>query len=559
MNPKLRRTIFYAVAGICLGLAFPPFGMYTLLIAGYALLIHIIHTSEKFRQVFVRTYSVLFFLSLFSVSWIALSGLRENADRFMILGGLLTVILYAVVMIIPFIIYFYARKGLQRLLPGETGFRKSLSLVYFPFVLTAYEYIFEHMEQSFPWLTAGNAFTDAVHKIQFIEITGVYGLSFWAYTMSALVYLLFRSISENQKPAKEFFRRKSGIILAAVIIVFYFLPDMYTVLTSPRAKYEKNGNEKTITAGIIQPNIDPWRKWGAKQMDLVNEYNEMINEFDTAKIKPDMIILPETAVPFYLLDDYYADKYRVFMDNCERLNIPILIGAPDIVHYNDSVTARIDSRENKSTGQKYDSFNSAILLQPGEPKISHQKYAKIKLVFASERMPYQDKLVFMKNLIRWSVGISSFQVGWDTTVFSIGDKAKFSTAICFESIYPAFFSSFVKKGAQFCVVITNDGWWGKLFGTYQHNSYAILRAVENRRWIVRCANTGVSCVIDPYGNMYDKTPVLEKKVFTEKVGLRDGITFYTSHPDLVPGIISYAAGFLVLISLAGVFKKAERS
>ncbi len=556
MNPKLRRTIFYAITGICLGLAFPPFSIYTLLIAGYAILIHIIHTSEKFKQVFVRTYSVLFFFTLLSVSWIALSGLRANADRFMIIGGFLTVVLYAVVLIIPFIIYFYARKGLRRLFPGESGFRKNLSLIYFPFIITAYEYIFEHMEQSFPWLTAGNAFAEALHKIQFIEITGVYGLSFWAYTLSVLVYIFFYQFTDNTITARDFIRSKKGILLIVLIAFVYFLPDVYTAVSSPRAKYEKNGSEKTVTAGIIQPNIDPWRKWGAKQMDLVNEYVEMINSYDSANVKPDLIVLPETAVPFYMLDDYYADKYGVFRDACERLGVPLLIGTPDIVHYNDSVKARIDSRENKSTGQRYDSFNSAVLMQPGEPKISHQKYAKIKLVFASERMPYQDKLVFMKNLIRWSVGISSFQVGWDTTVFNLGNKARFSTAICFESIYPAFFSSFVKKGAQFCVVITNDGWWGKLFGTYQHNSFAVLRAVENRRWIVRCANTGISCVIDPYGNIYDKTGVLEKAVLTERVGLRDDITFYTTNPDLFPMVIVLAAGIMLMVSLASVFRRA---
>ncbi len=556
---RLRRTLFYAITGICLGLAFPPFNLYTLLIAGYALLIHIIHDSKKFREVFVRTYSVMFFFSLLAVSWISLSGFRENADKFMILGGFLTIVLYSIVLLIPFIIYFYVRKGLGNLFGSETAFRRNISLLYFPFIITAWEYLFEHMEQSFPWLNAGNAFTTALHKIQFIEITGVYGLSFWAYVMSCLVYLIFYLIVSKSLSAREFFRKKSGIILLVITFAVYFLPDLYTVITSPRLKYEKTGNERTITAGILQPNVNPWRKWGAKQMELVNEYAGMIGQFDTSKIRPDVIILPETAVPFYILDEYYTDKYNVFKDLCDTLNIPLLIGAPDIVHYNDSIKAKSDSRENKSSGERYDSFNSAILLQPGEMKISHQKYAKIKLVFASERVSYQDKLVFLKNLIRWSVGISSFQIGWDTTVFSLGNKARFNTAICFESIYPAFVSAFVKKGAQFCVVITNDGWWGRLFGTYQHNRFAVLRAIENRRWIARCANTGISCVIDPYGNMYDETEINEKAYLTEKIGLRDELTFYTLHPGLAPDIILYTAGIMLITGFLPLFRKKGRS
>ncbi len=555
---RLRRTLFYAITGICLGLAFPPFNLYTLLIAGYALLIHIIHDSKKFREVFVRTYSVMFFFSLLAVSWISLSGFRENADKFMILGGFLTIVLYSIVLLIPFIIYFYVRRGLGNLFGSETAFRRNISLLYFPFIITGWEYLFEHMEQSFPWLNAGNAFTTALHKIQFIEITGVYGLSFWAYVMSCLVYLMFYLIVSKSLSAREFFRKKYGIILLVITFAVYFLPDVYTVITSPRLKYEKTGNERAITAGILQPNVNPWRKWGAKQMELVNEYAGMIGQFDTSKIRPDVIILPETAVPFYILDEYYTDKYDVFKDLCDTLNIPLLIGAPDIVHYNDSIKAKSDSRENKSTGERYDSFNSAILMQPGEMKISHQKYAKIKLVFASERVSYQDKLVFLKNLIRWSVGISSFQIGWDTTVFSLGNKARFSTAICFESIYPAFVSAFVKKGAQFCVVITNDGWWGRLFGTYQHNRFAVLRAIENRRWIARCANTGISCVIDPYGNMYGETEINEKAYLTKKIGLRDELTFYTLHPGLVPDIILYTAGIMLITGFLPLFRKKDR-
>jgi apolipoprotein N-acyltransferase len=147
------------------------------------------------------------------------------------------------------------------------------------------------------------------------------------------------------------------------------------------------------------------------------------------------------------------------------------------------------------------------------------------------------------------VGISSFQIGWDTTIFKLKNKYRFNTAICYETMYPEFFAAFMEKGADFSVIITNDGWWGKLFGTYQHNQFAILRAVENRRWIARCANTGISCTIDPYGNMYDQTPINEQRIISDYVGINSGVTFYSRHPYLFPNILLIISVLILISSL----------
>jgi apolipoprotein N-acyltransferase len=152
--------------------------------------------------------------------------------------------------------------------------------------------------------------------------------------------------------------------------------------------------------------------------------------------------------------------------------------------------------------------------------------------------------------------LSSYQLGEDTTIFLLDNKYKFNTAICFESVFPRFFSKFVEKGAQFSVIITNDAWWGKFFGTYQHNQFATLRAIENRRWIVRCANTGISCFIDPYGNMYDKTQINEKALFSGEIGIRNDKTFYTNNGDVFSIICFYiSTGLLLSGILVKIFRK----
>jgi len=547
---KLKRTLLYILSGLCLAFAFPPFNVYTLYFPGIVLLIHFVHSSKNFKQAFTKSYFSVLSFELVTVSWISLSGLRESADKFMILAGFLELVLHSAMLTLPLIIYFYSRKPIiayfksKNLKSGNV-----VALFTLPFIWVTTEYLYALPQVSFPWLTAGNAFTTALSKIQFIEITGVYGISFWVMIISCFVYILFEKSVQHKDSFKSLIRRKDVITLLIVVFVLYFLPDVYTIFTSAGKRYTNYVSEGKIKVNILQPNVNPWKKWGAKQNDLVNDYVDLIKLSDTTTPKPDLMILPETAVPFYLLDHYYSDKYNTIKEAVEESNTPLLIGIPDLVYYNDSIKAKSDSKENKSSGQKYDTFNSSVLIQPGEEKVSHQKYAKIKLVIASERMPYQEKLGILKDFISWSVGISSFQIGWDTTIFKLKDKYRFNTAICYETMYPEFFAAFMDKGSTFSVIITNDGWWGKLFGTYQHNQFAILRAVENRRWIARCANTGISCTIDPYGNMYNISPIDEKYIISDYIGINSGVTFYSQHPYLFPNILLLISVMIIIASL----------
>lgn len=527
---KIKRTLLYIFTGLCLAFAFPPFNIYTLYFVGIAFLIYFVHSSHKFKQVFFKTYFTFLSFELVTVSWISLSGVREGADKFMIVGGLFTMIIHSALLTLPLILYYYTRKALLKKI-------KTASVFALPFIWVSVEYLYALPEVSFPWVTAGNAFTTALSKIQFIEITGVYGISFWALIISSFLFLLLQKAVENKSPLFSFIKRKDVYILLIVTAFLFFLPDLYTVLTKANSKFSGNFIDGKVNVSIVQPNVNPWKKWGAKQMDLVNDYVSLIKQSDSINPKSELIVFPETATPFYLLDNYYSDKYNLIKNTIDSIDTPLLIGTPDLVYYNDSIKAKPDSRENKSSGEKYDTFNSAVLINPLEEKISHQKYAKIKLVIASERMPYQEKLSFLRDIIRWSVGISSFQIGWDTTIFSIRNGTKFNTAICYESIYPEFFSSFSKKGAEFSVIITNDGWWGKLFGTYQHNQFAVLRAIETRKWIARCANTGISCTIDAYGNIYNPTGINEKTILNNDIGKNSIITVYAKNPYIFPNIL----------------------
>jgi len=164
----------------------------------------------------------------------------------------------------------------------------------------------------------------------------------------------------------------------------------------------------------------------------------------------------------------------------------------------------------------------------------------MKLVPFGERVPFVDQLPFLGSLIKWGVGISGWNIGRDTALFKMSSPAKENNTIminglvCYESIYPILVANSVAKGADFIAVVTNDSWYGKLSGPYQHKDYAVLRAVENRRAVVRAANGGVSCFINPLGVIENETEMFTKTFLVVNVPLQQEETFYTHNPLIIP-------------------------
>jgi apolipoprotein N-acyltransferase len=544
---KLLRNIFILciISGVFFGLSFPPVNFHILVFFAFAILIHVIISSGKLFKAVLRTYLLFFIFGLISISWISLSGMLENADGFLILGGAIVLVVNPIFFIIPSLIFFMIYK-----FTVPSGYN-NISLFSFPFIWTGFEYLFTLSQASFPWLLLGNSQTYNLSKLQYIDITGVFGVSFWICLTGVLIYMMYEKI----KSESWNFKSRNTIILVITILIIYFLPDIYSSITSKENKYSGTASDEKLKVGIIQPNINPWLKWGSNQNTLIQGYVEQIHELYNEHPDVQLIVMPETALPYYFREPYFEDKFTLIKETIDSIDVPMLIGTPDLLIYEDPLLAPVDAKIYKSSGQKYDTYNTAVLILKNRGIDQYQTYHKMKLVAGSERMPYQEYLPFIQDLIRWGVGISSWQIGRDTTIFEIEDKFKFNAAICYESIYPEFFSGFVKKGAEFSVIITNDGWWGKLFGTYQHNQYAVLRAVENRRWIVRSANTGVSCFIDPYGNILDATEVNEKAAIIREVGIREEKTFYTENGDLFARINLITAGIMLIASLVVWRKK----
>lgn len=532
--------------GVCFGLAFPPVNFYPLIYIGIALLIREIIECKTYNEVLRKTYAIFFWFNVVATSWICLSGFRQNAERFLIVAGILTLLAHPIFFWLPVSAFYKVYRSLK-------NFRfKYLYLISFPFIWVTFEYLHTLTQFSFPWLTLGNTQTYNLSKIQFIEYTGVYGLSFWICTIGILVFYF---IEKQREAGWRNFNIKTYLLII-FIIVLYLMPDAYTFIMKSPAKYSNAFTNGEINVGVVQPNADPWERWGGKQMQYVTEYVDMIKTLKEKNPQTELIILPETAITFYLFNSVNIEKYLKIKNFVDSTNTPLLIGMPYYKVYKDSLKAPADAKRS-SEGLYYDTFNAALLFEKNKTQDEYQVYKKNKLVMGGERVPYQEVLGFLKDYVSWQVGISQWQIGKDTINFTLENGVQFNTAICYESVYPEYFSKFVKKGADFCTIITNDAWWGKLFGTYQHNQFAILRAVENRRWIARSANTGISDFIDPYGNKYEETDINVRASFTGKIGIIKEKTFYTEHGDWLCVACLWISGGIVLICFIAGFKKQK--
>jgi apolipoprotein N-acyltransferase len=531
------RVVLSVVSGLALGLAFPPLPLGVLAAIGFVPFFAAMESVQSKGQAFRLTYFTFFILNCVTIYWTG--GYFNGGDLYMMVAGALLIIVHPLFFSLPVI----AWRTVHRRLGAMYG------LLAFPFIWTGFEYLHAVGEIGFPWLTIGNTQSYDLQAIQMASVTGVYGISFWLCWLNVLAMMVYKKVSRDGWHSLL----GRGMLLPAAMLAVYLAPKIYgAVVLSKAAEPAAPG----ITCAVIQPNIDPFEKWegsSQRQFDLLQSMTDSVGERGA-----DLVIWPETAVPFYLLhpnNRYFFEKLRKQVD---RLDVPLLTGIPDIIYTRNGEEPASTSKH-LPDGTTYETFNSSLLLTPNSGTL--QRYAKIVLVPFAERVPYASLLSGL-NAMKWNFGLGGWAIGRDTAVFSFrtraGNNVKFSNTICYESAYPGFVAAFVRKGAEFLTVITNDSWWGNTSGTYQHRQIAVLRAVENRRWIVQCANGGISCAVNPWGRITESTPMFIVKRMSCTVGTSDALTFYTSHGDWLPEFSLIIAFFTLAAAISQRFYSTVR-
>jgi apolipoprotein N-acyltransferase len=524
------------LSGILLGLAFPPTGIYGGLLAfvGLVPLILALQCGSRLKHAFVTSWVSMFVLGLVATYWVGGWKSGSEVDPFLMLGGVLLALVHPFFLVVPWLLYDAIRR---RISPRA-------ALYSLPILIAGFEYWHSFGDLSFPWLSLHNTQTYNLAYIQFIEWVGPFALSSIIVLVNVEIYRLL-------SPATR------GRIIIRVLTVAGLIAIPY--IYGSNALNEKEHASHTVRMTVVQPNIDPWAKWQQDdQRVLDTNFAESFRAIHQAGDSSDLLIWPETAVTFYITSPSKAFEMNRLEQFISGSHTPLLTGFPDREEYvagHDSIPD--DAHESKVPGYFYRSWNAAMLIYSAPTDgFVLERYHKQKLVPLGEHVPFVDMFPLLGKMFQWGVGLGSWNYGegYEPLRMPIGsgnDTLAITPLICYESVYPSFVRHFVKSGANVLAVITNDGWYGKSSGPYQHEQFAVLRAIENRRWVARSANTGISTFIDDRGRFHDPLPLFVDGSVTAEVPLISRLTFYSEYGDFVaiPCLVYTIAILLYLIAL----------
>ena len=531
------------LSGILLGLAFPPTGLGGGMLAFIALVpllmaLDSAHAgAESLGRTFKITWVAMFVLGLVSNYWVGGWKSMSEVDPFLMVGGVLLAVVHPFFLVVPFLLYDMVRRR----------FGERVALYSLPIFYAGFEYAHSFGDLAYPWLNLYNTQTYNLVYDQFIEFTGPYLLSMIIVLVNIEVFQLMRW----QLSLKRAFKH------IAVMVLSIGLPYLYGAY----AMQQHEESHASLRVTVVQPNIDPWAKWYTDEQRILDtNFSVSITALRECHDSTDMLLWPETAITFYITAPAKAYELRELYRFADAIHHPILTGFPDREEYQagkDSIPE--DAISEGMGGFYYRSWNAAMLLyQQPDGTMRRDVYHKQKLVPLGEHIPFVEIFPFLRKFFQWGVGLGSWNFGHGyeplklPLLFKEGagggspDTLRITPTICYESIYPSFVRHFVDRGANMLAVITNDGWYGRSSGPYQHEQFAVLRAIEDRRWIVRSANTGISAIIDDRGRIIKSLPLFVSGSITERIPLLERRTLYVAWGDYiaVPSMI-YAIAMLL--------------
>ncbi len=436
--------------------------------------------------------------------------------------------------------------GLFRL--SKRKFKGSLPYIFLAVAWIAWERFYFDAEISWPWLVLGNSFARTTWAIQWYEFTGTLGGSLWIWACNLGLFGLFVSISDGSIAEWNRKARTAALGGYAAILI---LPFIASAITGKEYK-DAMTSEDMLDVLIIQPNIDPYNKFQAMTQTQQNGVllsmaeKAMKGRKNDSTASPLLIVAPETFTSDIICGEYSRSRtwkgFTSFLKDYPNVNL--LFGASSYDYFESADRPSHTARQLQD-GRWVESHNSALITDGTErTEIFH----KSKLVVAVEMTPYPAIFCKIDDLLG---GVMGRCVGQDEiSLLNVrtldGENIPVGCAVCYESVYGEYYTDYIRKGARAMTIITNDAWWGDTPGYKQHLSYASLRAIETRRAIARCANTGISAIISPSGKILQPTPWWEPAVIQSSIPLRDDITFFVSHGDITGRICSFIFALLLL-------------
>lgn len=406
-----------------------------------------------------------------------------------------------------------------------------LALLFAPFLWVALDLAAARIT-SVPWDQLGYALIDNQEFTKLAPWTGVYGITFVIVCLNALVAeeALF-----GRDPRHAWVNRPAWRAILAVT-VFSFTAFAYAMPENPAPTNE---------AVLIQPNLDVGKDatWGGAAWDqniaqfarlggeTCKDYIAGIPQTSApvleplcaqAPAHPDLVVWPESPAPFIQGDPKLAQAFSLI---AQQVHAPLIVGG---------IGADYDRQ-----AQAWNMYNSAMVVNAQGQMAG--RYDKIHLVPFGEYVPFQNLLRFAHKL---TGRVGQFSRGTTRQTFLLGGH-RYGVFICYESVFGDEVRHFADNGAEVLVNISDDGWYGDTSAPWQHLNIARMRAVENRRWLLRDTNTGVTAVIDPFGRVRESIPRHQVDALPAQFAFSSEVTFYSAHGDVFAWLCVLVAGCVI--------------
>jgi apolipoprotein N-acyltransferase len=487
--PRYLRLLFAIASGAALALSFPNYNLSLLAwIAVGLLILSCLGAQPRAGLLYGFLHGAVFYP--LSVPWIdTVMHQYGNVDPWTSAGilGLLSVTLAIFPAFFGWGIAFISTK----VPPGKNALFACLLA---PFLWVAMEFARTHtIIGGFPWNLAGYAASGSLGLVQLAALTGVYGLSFVLVAWSSLI--VYAILAGRQRVWKV------ALVCTGVLILWAVGGQYFVPVATPHH-----------LAHLVQTDFPQSEEYPANWMQLhAGELDQLerisVGAVQDAPTRPSLIVWPEVPAPFSTQDPAFAQRaQKIARDSASNF----LVGIVDW---------------KRDAQGKWLASNTAILLNPAGLRVF--TYDKIRLVPFGEYVPYRRFLGFAGRL---TADIADFTPG---TAFSAGKlpDGSFGVFICYEAIFPAEVREFTRNGAQLLINISNDGWFGRSAAPAQHLMMARVRAVENRRWLLRDTNNGFTASVDPYGRIVAELPTDVRSELDAPYDYRAGLSPYVRFGD----------------------------
>jgi len=501
------------------------------------------HHAEKFRKgaFFLVSFAAMFVFNTAGSWWL------KNAS---IPGAIMAVLVNTLLMTFVLQIFHGGRRQFRA---SNTG--------YFALVCywIAFEFLHHNWDLTYPWHSFGNMFSPHPAWVQWYEYTGILGGSVWVLVANIMVFSLVRLLISGQKNRRFLWIRTSHLVAWITVPLAISMVMYHTWKPAASAPFE---------VVVVQPNHDPYN-----EQYTIGPAAAIQNFLDlaTPMISPEtrFIVGPESMIQENIWERHFDQSPS--MQSLQRFThqrpgLTLIAGASSFrmryAHEPVTIASRtMDSSfmrsyaawfevPSDSLTTHYEAFNLGFAMDTsGVTGATH----KSKLVAGVERMPFKKYLSSIAGDLALDLGgtVGTLAADPERMVFEHKPSgSRYGVAICYESVFGEFFGEFVRNGAQYMMIITNDGWWGNTPGHKQHNAFASLRAIETRRDIARSANTGISAFINSRGDILQPTAYWVPVAIKASMVPSDKITFYVRYGDYLGRMSMVVAILLILIRIS---------